>query len=124
MASILVIDDEKSICELLSILLTTDGHEVAVAGTGTAGIALHCRQHYDLIITDMIMPDGDGMAVLAQLSKVYDTTPVIAMSGGRRKITDSPFNLAAALTMGVQVVLEKPFSATDLQNAVRKALKQ
>jgi DNA-binding response OmpR family regulator len=122
MAKILIIDDEEDIRSLLEIVLSSDGHDVTVANNGSKGIALHRQQPFELIITDIIMPDGDGIDVIVNLNKADDKTPIIAMSGGRRKITDSQFNLSAALAMGVKETLKKPFTEIELRRAVKKAL--
>ena len=79
------------------------------------------RVRPDLIITDILMPNMDGMEFIMELVRQSNNTPLIAMSGGRRSIT-SAFNLESARLLGVKVTLSKPFTHTALRAALHEAL--
>lgn len=120
MANILVIDDEVSIRELLFAILTPAGHRIFLAEHGAAGLAL-CGQHpMDLIITDIVMPDTDGLEVIARIKEHTPGAKIIAMSGGGMV---SPHDyLQLAESMGAEATLPKPFSRADLTAAVNALL--
>ncbi len=121
MSHILVIDDDDFFIELLVQLLQQDGHRVTTADDGVKAMKLLQRIKPDLIITDILMPNMDGVELIMELSQQSNDTPLIAMSGGRRSVT-SEFNLQSAKLMGVKETLTKPFSQADLRRAIQKAL--
>lgn len=121
MANILVIDDDEAIRDLLEMILTGDKHDVTLAEDGEQGMKLYRKNTYDLIITDIIMPNKDGIDLIEDMMDTDNPTPIIAMSGGRRKIT-SDFNLKSAAYMGVKETLKKPFTELDLRRIIKKIL--
>ncbi len=123
MAKILVVDDDEDILDLLSQYLSLENHEVMTASDGLMGIKSLKNKKVDLIITDIIMPNKDGIELILELLDDPDigNIPIIAMSGGKRKIT-SEFNLVSAITLGVKEILKKPFSSHELHKAVKSAL--
>lgn len=121
MAQILVIEDDEQFREMLVKMLTLDTHRVTVAHDGEEGLRL-CRQvRPDLIITDILMPQMDGIEMIMELARQGGSTPVIAISGGRRSIS-AEFNLESASLMGVKAALAKPFTRADLRQAIDQAL--
>jgi CheY-like chemotaxis protein len=121
MAHILVIEDDLEFREPLVKMLTNDGHTVAIAGDGIAALSLLKTMRPELIITDILMPNMDGIETIMEMSRSGSATPIIAMSGGRRSITPK-FVLDSAKLMGVQATLAKPFSRADLRRAIKEAL--
>ena len=121
MAHILLIEDDLEFREPLVKMLKNDGHTVSIAGDGMAALTLLKTIRPELIITDILMPNMDGIETIIELSKLDDAVPIIAMSGGRRCITPD-FNLASAAVMGVKVTLTKPFSRDDLRRAIKECL--
>lgn len=121
MAHVLVIDDEPQLREILTAFLESDGHTVAVAENGLAGLDQYRRRRADLVITDILMPAMDGIQLIHELRNEHPNVKVIAMSGGRRAISPQ-FNLESASLMGVRHVLAKPFSRRELSSAVKEAL--
>ena len=121
MAHILVIEDDTQFRMMLKQMLGEDGHRVSEAADGEQGLHMAATSRPDLIITDILMPRKDGIDTIVALTQQGDTTPVIAISGGRRSIT-ADFNLESAAMMGVKATLAKPFSLSDLRTAIRKAL--
>jgi CheY-like chemotaxis protein len=121
MPHILVIEDDLKFREPLVKTLTNDGHTVSVAGDGMVALSLLKTIHPDLIITDILMPNMDGIETIMELSRSGNAVPIIAMSGGRRSITPD-FNLGSAAMMGVKVTLAKPFSRENLRRAIQESL--
>jgi CheY-like chemotaxis protein len=121
MAKILVIDDEEQLRDLLKQMLTRDGHEVTTASDGVEGMRAFEQIQPDVVITDIIMPNKDGIEVITELLCKNAKTAIIAISGGRRAIT-AEFNLESAELLGVKGILSKPFTREQLREAVHLAL--
>ncbi len=118
MATILVVDDQEPIRALLRDALEGDGHEVLEAANGRLGLELHRTRSADLIITDMVMPEMNGLDMLLELTKRCPNVNVIAMSGGR----ESQGWLNAAELLGTRQTFQKPFDMGKLLDAVRDDL--
>lgn len=116
MARILIIDDEASVRDALVAVLTRAGHEVASAVDGRRGIDALSSFAVDVVITDINMPEMDGIEVITRLHEVQPDLPVIAISGGGR--TDKNFLLDDADALGAVDTLTKPFELVDLVRAV------
>jgi CheY-like chemotaxis protein len=121
MPHILVIEDDAFFSELLLELLQQDGHKVSLATDGAKALQLLAVQRPDLIITDILMPNMDGVELIMTLVKQGNFIPVVAMSGGRRSISPE-FSLESAKLLGVKKTLTKPFTHTDLRQIVQLAL--
>jgi CheY-like chemotaxis protein len=121
MAKILVIDDEDQLRVLLKKMLMHGGHHVSIAEDGVEGIKIFHEIQPDLIITDIIMPNKDGIEVIVELLKSNPDLPIIAISGGRRAITAN-FNLDSAEMLGVKGILQKPFTHEQLLELIEKVL--
>jgi CheY-like chemotaxis protein len=121
MSHILVIEDDEFFSEMLVELLQQDGHKVSLAADGTKALQLLTLQRPDLIITDILMPNMDGVEFIMELAKQGNQIPVIAMSGGRRSISPE-FSLESAKLMGVKATLVKPFTQKDLRQIVQSNL--
>ncbi|MES2259974.1 MAG: response regulator [Pseudomonadota bacterium] len=122
MAHILVIEDDAQFRQMLVQMLQQDGHQVAAAGDGEEALQLLERIKPGLIITDILMPNKDGVETIMALLEQGNDTPVIAMSGGRRAITPA-FNLESAALLGVKATLAKPFTRADLRKGIDEAMK-
>jgi CheY-like chemotaxis protein len=121
MAHILIIDDDEPFRDMLVHMLTLDAHRVTAARDGEEGLRL-CRQtRPDLIITDILMPQMDGIELIMELARQGNGIPIIAISGGRRSIS-AEFNLKSASLVGVKATLAKPFARADLRQAIQQAL--
>lgn len=121
MAKILVIDDEAQLRDLLTKMLERDGHKVMTAFDGVEGVRVFSQFNPDLVITDIIMPNKDGVEVIMDLVALDPTIPIIAISGGRRAIT-AEFNLESAEMLGVRGILSKPFTRDQLLETVNRVL--
>ena len=121
MLKILVIEDENLLSDLLKKFLTRDGHQVLIANDGVEGIKSYYQFRPDLIITDIIMPEKDGIEVIVEVLKDNPELPIIAISGGRRAVT-ADFNLDSAEMLGVKGILQKPFTHEQLQELIESVL--
>lgn len=118
--NILVIDDDKLMCLALAKILVSAGYEVVQASNGEEGLKLYRTGHFDLVITDLIMPDKEGIQIIRELRKENSQIRIIAMSaGGRGGATDY---LKWARLMGAKQCLSKPIRREDLLAAVQAVL--
>ena len=120
MKRVLVIDDQESITRMLQALIKSVGHDVRVAGNGKEGLAICAQWNPDLILTDIFMPDQDGLEIIRALRKTAPHTRVIAMSGGG-DIGDLDV-LRTARVMGAAAVLTKPFQLDELRACLQQVL--
>ena len=119
--SILVADDEDSIRSLIQHFLSGSGHTVTVASNAREACEQMGRQQFDLVITDVLMPDGDGIDLITELKKVQPMARILAMSGGGRYLEGSDY-LKVARGIGAHVAIMKPFTWQQLQAAIDQAL--
>ena len=117
MSSILLIEDDVSLRELLHTTLTTAGYDVVDAANGRLGLKAFRKSPTDLVITDLYMPERDGLEVIEALRRAHRNVKVLAISGASG--TMGYFPLAQAL--GAVAVLQKPFSPSVLLKAGRGA---
>lgn len=111
MARILVIDDDDSIRLLVAEILAAAGHAVTTADGGTKGAKLFRAAPCDLILTDIVMAEGEGLETIIKLHREFPAVPIIAMSGGSSFSTDY---LEMAAKLGAARTLNKPFSGDEL----------
>jgi DNA-binding response OmpR family regulator len=121
MARILLIDDDSEVRTMLRLTLIHFGHNVIEARNGKEGLELFKRANADLVITDILMPEKEGLEVLSELrKKQVSPVKIIAISGGgRQKARDY---LRLAKLMGASRVLAKPFSTEALIAAINELL--
>ena len=118
MATILIIDDEESIRILLRSALEAAGYEVTEAANGRQGLELYRRKPADLVITDILMPELNGLDMLLELTREFLNAKVVAISGagGEKNVLD------VAKLLGARQTFLKPFSIPQLLSAVRYEL--
>ena len=116
---VLVLDDDAAVLATLEHLLKRWGHEIALAETAAKGFALADSHAFDLLISDLVMPEEDGVAVIRRFRARFPELPIIAMSGGARLGT--PDTLAAAREAGANALLKKPFTVDTLAAAIEAA---
>ncbi len=110
MNHILVIDDEQAILEVIQQVLMRFGYDVEVASDGKEGIQKFDKGHFDLVLTDLRMPEVDGIGVLQHIrNSKRGLTPIIGFSGTPWLLKDSDFD----------IVFPKPFQLKDLVTAVQ-----
>jgi two-component system response regulator (stage 0 sporulation protein F) len=118
MATILIIDDDDLIRVLLRSALEEAGYEVTEAANGRQGLELYRHRPTDLVITDIVMPEINGLDMLLALTREFLHAKVIAISGaGEEKNV-----LDVAKLLGARQTFQKPFSVPDLLGAVRYEL--
>ncbi len=122
MARILVIDDEQDIRFLIEKFLVRDGHEVDQAENGKQAMKLIEVNNYDLLITDVVMPEKDGIEVLNELQEHATRIKTIVISGGGARGNIENYLVMAKL-LGADWVLPKPLDFSKLQIAVNDILK-
>ena len=120
MARILLADDEPKLRELFARYLNGLGHEVRTAADGNEVMAALAEAPADLLVTDINMPDMDGIEILTTLRKNGSHMPVIAISGGG--YLDKNLLLSSAAMLGALITLEKPFALEELRDAVDNVL--
>jgi CheY-like chemotaxis protein len=120
MAKILILDDNLEMVELQAEHLRGEGHDVTLSTTGASAVAGIKTGAFDLLVTDIIMPDMDGIEVIMSLRKLQPPIKIIAISGGGRINARDYLELATRL--GVHGTLQKPFSGLELCLAVERAL--
>jgi DNA-binding response OmpR family regulator len=120
MASILLVEDDDELRTMLKDLLTRSGYDVSQAPDGTRVCDLHQQHRFDLVITDVVMPDIDGLAVIMELRRIDQNVRIIAMSGERQGRAEDYLRIAQKL--GAQLTLVKPFSNQEFLAAVRLTL--
>jgi len=114
---ILVIDDEAIVRVSCERVLRPEGYDVVVTPKGTDAIELLEREKFDLVLTDLKMPDMDGLEVLKHIKEKWPEIIVIIITGYGTIST-----AVQAIKMGAYEYIEKPFTPEDILNAVRKAL--
>ncbi len=122
MAKILVVDDEELARFTIREVLRTEGHEVVEAGNGNEGIDCLKAEPFDLVVTDIIMPEKEGVVMIIEIRRDFPDLGVIAISGGGR--THNLNFLELARKFGADKVLAKPFTAAELLQTVDECLIQ
>jgi DNA-binding NtrC family response regulator len=118
MSNILVIDDSLSILAFVSQELAATGHTVITAANGKEGLDRLRESQVDLVITDMYMPEGDGIEVIREARKTCPGSGVVVMSGRRGDLN----MFAVAKSLGVFATLQKPFTREQLLEQVTACL--
>ena len=122
MARILIIDDESQIRSMLRLMLERVGYEVIEAADGMEGIRQYRDNPADLIITDLIMPNKDGIGMIIELKKEFPAVKIIAMSGGG--VNRPEGYLDGAKKLGATRTLTKPIDRDEMLAAVKEILKE
>ena len=120
MAKILVLDDEPSILLMIKKMLEKAGHEVEVALNGKEGLVLFENNKPDLLITDIIMPEKEGLETIFELRRRHPDLKIIAISGGGRIGPDG--YLPGAKLLGANAVFSKPLVPKEFINKVNELL--
>ncbi len=121
MKNILIVDDEKEIREMVKDMLIRDGLNIELACSGVKAMESLSKNHFDLVITDIVMPDENGIDLIMDIKKQYSNIPVIAMSGGGG--IEGRFDyLEIAKLIGANCILKKPFSLELLTGSVNELI--
>lgn len=120
MPKILVIDDDEQVRALLHEILARAGFEVVEAANGAEGVRAYRSAPSDLIITDLIMPEKEGVETILELRSEFPSARIVAISGGGRN--GAKDYLAIASRLGARRVVAKPFSRHEILDAIQAAL--
>jgi CheY-like chemotaxis protein len=120
MASILLVENDDQLRSMLKFLLTSSGHQVWETPNGTRVCDMHQEFNFDLVITDLVMPDTEGLGVITELRRRDQKVKIIAMSGGVEGRSEVYLRIAQRL--GAQLTLSKPFGNQQFLDTVSQAL--
>lgn len=120
MPSVLLVEDDDQLRAMLKLILISSGYEVWEASNGKGVNNLYQQHHPDLVVTDLMMPDKDGLEVIMDLRREDPNVRIMAISGGGQR--NPEVDLKMALKLGAASILPKPFLDTEFVEAVRLAL--
>jgi DNA-binding response OmpR family regulator len=116
-----LIDDDVAVLRTLEIVLGDRGYDVTTAKDGVEGMRMFHRVHPDLVITDLIMPEKEGIETIMEMRRERPDAKIIAISGGGRLHNTNFLEVAAKL--GACSVLAKPFSPDELAQRIEEAIR-
>jgi DNA-binding NtrC family response regulator len=120
MGRIMIVEDDRAVRELLREILKRAGHEVVDAGNGKEAMALYRRSPTDLVITNILMPEKEGLETIQELTREDPDVKIIAISGGGQ-IGPADY-LEVARRFGAMRTFSKPFDRKELLKAVDELL--
>ncbi len=120
MASILLVDDNQDLLMAMATCLEDTGHQSTQATNGKVALQLVASSRFDLVITDIVMPEMEGIETILELRRRFPAMKIIAMSGG--DATHPQTNLHLAQLLGAYTTLNKPFTSDQLTAAISVAL--
>ena len=118
---ILVVDDSPDLRSYLKLLLEGAGYDVVTAGNGNRAIEFQRETPCGVLVTDIFMPEGDGLETIARFRREFPTVRIIAISGGGRQMTGEKY-LGLASIVGADATLPKPFESADLLQTLDRLL--
>ena len=121
MTTILLVDDEDLLREGVREILEMSDYSVIEARDGEEALALFAVNNVDLVISDIVMPNMDGVDFVTRLRESFPSVPILTISGGSR-VVSARFGLDSALLSGANASLTKPFNAKQLLEKVQQLL--
>jgi two-component system, chemotaxis family, chemotaxis protein CheY len=121
MPKILIIDDNDDLRDTLVVMLEDQGYSVISASDGESGVHAFEQARPDLVLTDIIMPNSDGVEAIRRIRAIDSTARIVAMSGG--SISGNEYQLRMAREAGAIEVLAKPFEVDELVSVIERRLK-
>ncbi len=121
MTTILLVDDEDLLREGVREILEMSDYTVIEARDGEEGLSLFAINNVDLVISDIVMPNMDGVDFVSRLRESFPDIPILTISGGSR-VVSARFGLDSALLSGANASLTKPFNAKQLIEKVQQLL--
>ena len=122
MSRVLVIDDEPYILLMLKKMFEKEGFEVDIAINGDEGVRMFSKYPADIVITDIVMPEKEGLETIREFKQSNPDLKIIAISGGGR--IDSKEYLDSARLFGAARIFRKPFKQREMVNAVHELLNE
>ncbi len=123
MTTILLVDDEDLLREGVREILEMADYSVIEASDGLQALQLFAVSDVDLVITDVVMPNMDGVDFVTKLRETFPLVPILTISGGSR-VVSARFGLDSALLSGANASLTKPFNAKQLLETVAQLLSE
>src|SRR5215831_6229232 len=120
MARVLVIDDDRVFTTLVAEALAAAGHRVDVAADGRQGLVAVRTTRFDAVVTDIIMPDQEGIETIRLIRRSEPELPILAMSGGGLRLSIDLLQMARAI--GADDTIPKPFLPSELVRRVEALL--
>ncbi len=120
MKKILIIDDEPYILMMLKKMMERAGYEVDLAENGVTGLNLFRENSADLVISDIIMPEKEGLGTIREMKQLKPELKIIAISGGGRVSADDYLNTAKLF--GADRIFQKPFKQNEIVGAVNELI--
>ena len=120
-ARVLIVDDDRAVRDVLVRVLERANHEVEACGRAVSALELSRRWNPDIVVTDVFMPEMDGIEFLLQVLEERPGLPIIVISGGAHS-TSPHLALEDAAHLGAISTLTKPFEPDELRAAVNEAL--
>ena len=121
MAKVYIIDDDEQIRETLRLLLEKAGYSVEEAASGNKGVELYRQHQADLVITDIHMPEKNGIEIIQEIQQINPAVKVIVISGGGELILKDELYMTEAL-QSVKAEFEKPLDIQKLLQTVHEVL--
>jgi CheY-like chemotaxis protein len=115
--SILLVDDEPDVLDMMTVMLRDDGYRLATALGGQQAVELARGEHFDVVVTDLKMPGMDGIATAAALKRMLPDADVIIATGFASSET-----LAACEGSGASAYIQKPFTRAELRTVLHQTL--
>ncbi len=120
MAKILIIEDDLAFGKMLSVVLKRAGYEVYSASDGEAGMEQFKKLKCDLVVTDIYMPEKEGIEIIREIKEESPDTKIIAISGGGK--SGEFIYLKFAGELGADLTFQKPFDHDEIVQAVKKLI--
>lgn len=118
--NILVVDDKENVLVVMSEYLAYDGHSVVTANSASQGLSLFLANEFDLVITDLAMPDMNGDEMSFKIKKLSPDTPIILITGFDKEIGTE----GKEKQMYVDLFLQKPVNLSMLRNSIVEVMKK
>ncbi len=120
MPSILIVDDDSMVRKMLVKVFQNENYITHDASNGKSALKVFRDENVDVVITDIVMPDMEGIETIRELRKINPDVKIIAFSGGGALSPEGYLKIAAS--MGARYTFQKPFDINELKEAVKKLL--
>ena len=120
MPAILIVDDDSMVRKMLVKVFQNENYNTLEASDGNSALRLFRDENIDVVITDIVMPDMEGIETIRELRKINPDVKIIAFSGGGSLSPEGYLKIAAS--MGARYTFKKPFDINELKEAVKKLL--
>lgn len=128
MKTAIVVDDDEIVRAAVSFMLRALNFDVTETSRGEVALKLLSERTFDLVVTDLFMPEFDGLELILGIKKLAISTPIVLMTGGGRLYPPESKHLdnltESAELFGASYVIHKPFKKNDLAEIVKQALAQ